>query len=840
MIEMTENLAKLLQQAAEKFPERIALVGHTGLRDDAWTYLKLVSSVDKIAWQLLEIYRLSQGDRILIHGFNSPQLVATYFACYRAGLILVPLDRYSTIDFASRIAQFTDAKALLSNDEHFHLQELQKISPDTLVAAGAGHQPLPSVPQTNDIAEIVFTSGTTGSPKGVVLTHRNILASVRSIEQIYPKQPVIRFLSLLPLSHMFEQTAGLFAPLCLGATIYYLNRFQTLAVMRKLDAKNIDGVIAAPQMLEMILHALEKQTLDAGLQTRWRRWWQIAEYIPFDWRRYWTLKLFPAIRGTPKFFVCGGSPLPAFLEQRWELLGVRVIQGYGTTECAPVISVNQFNRRLPSSVGWPVDCVRLELSDNGEILVQGDNVSPGYWQNPEATHLAFTDQGCYRTGDLGEFGAKGELYIKGRSKDMIVLANGMNVFPEDIEQILSKQPGVMNCMVTDLADNQGIENITAVLCLPDQLDEAERQSLAQTAVRNTNALLAPHQRIRAVRLWQGDFPRTSLLKIQRWKVKAQLDADQLSIMPSQVEQPVQANLTTIERLLAHVCRVTEGSITDDTDLDLDLGCSSLARVELAGLIEEHLGIICDDAALIAIHQVRELKALIAHCEHGAKKIQFPAWPLSNTATRVRTCLHGILVSPLHRLLSTSFQVTGLENLQALPLPAIFIANHTSHVDTLSILRAMPKPLRQRICIAAAADYFFQNPIVADSLALLINAFPFSREGSIRNSLEHCGDLADRGWSLLIYPEGTRSTNGQLLDFKPGIGLLATGLEVPVVPIAVEGGHSILPKGSCWPTRSPVRVSFGKALNFTKAMDKQEATDLLHDALSHLLEQQQSA
>lgn len=833
------NLAQLLQQASEKFHDRIALVGHIGLRDDVWTYNRLFDTTNDIASQLLGIYRLQPGDRVLIHGANSPELVASYFGCFTAGLIVVPLDRHSSDDFIARIARLTQAKALLSNDIQLQFDALQDISPEDLIHTKTDHGPVNHSPQADDVAEIVFTSGTTGTPKGVMLTHRNIIANVKAIEGVYPKQADIRFLSLLPLSHMFEQTAGLFTALNLGATIYYLNRFQTVTVMRKLEAKRIHCVIGVPQMLEMLLHGLEKQMLNSGAATHWQRWWKIAEWIPFQWRRSWAIRLFPAMAGTPEFFVCGGAPLSPEVELRWELLGVRVIQGYGSTECAPVVSVNRYDERIQGSVGWPVDCVRVALSEQGEILVQGDNVSPGYWQNEDATASAFTERHGYRTGDLGEFGSNGELYIKGRSKDMIVLANGMNVYPEDIEQILAKQAGVIACMVTDLPDDRGTDSITAIFCFPETVGEEKQQAIAHHAVRNTNTLLAPHQRIGAIRLWPGDFPRTALMKIQRYKVKTQLLSEQQNASPVTSTPAVPQNLNSVEQLLAGVCRVPVKNITDDTDLILDLGCDSLARVELSGLIEEQLGIICDDADMIGLQRVSELKALIERGERTGSKMSFPLWPLALVAGKVRDRLQSALVLPVQKLVSTSFEVTGVENLERLQLPAMFIANHTSHVDTLSILRALPNSIRRRLCIAAAADYFFRNRVVASLLALTINAFPFRREGSIRSSLEHCGELMDQGWSFLIYPEGTRSTTGRLLPFRPGIGLLATGLRAPVVPIAVSGGYDILSKGALWPRPGPVKVHFGEPIDIPAELDKQQATALLHESLSHLLDQQSS-
>lgn len=832
------NIYDLLKYAAAAFPDRIALVGRIGLRDDCWSYRRLNQVADGIAGQLVYEYGFRPGACLLLRGQPNPQLVAAYFACFKAGLVVVPLDPHLSIDFVTQVAESTQARAVLGNGEIPNFDVLPQFSVNTLAAGIAEHPNFDHQTQPDDIAEIVFTSGTTSNPKGVVLSHRNILSSVNAIQAIYPKHRPLRFLSLLPMSHLFEQTAGLFAPLLLGATIYFSGNFQSEVVMRKLEAKRIDGVIAVPQMLEMIWHGLEKQIVESGGQARWRLWWRITERFPFVWRRFFTERLFAAMAGTPAFFVSGGAPLPVNLERHWELLGVRVIQGYGTTECSPVISVNRYDDRVLGSVGWPVTGVTVTLSEQQEILVSGPNVSRGYWQNPEATRQVFSDTEGYRTGDLGAFGARGELYIKGRSKDMIVLANGLNVFPEDIELELVKQPGIGACMVTDLLDRHGRQCIAAIMCFSEPMPEDEQQRRAQEAVRNANTALAPHQRISDIRYWTGDFPRTPLLKIQRWKVKSRF-VDTESTQDAVADTgAVSTRLATIEQLLANVCRVDIKSINDKTDLVLDLGCDSLTRVELAGMIEAQLGIICDDAELISIREVGELKALLGRSERAAKKIRFPSWPLSELAVVLRRLIQSALLPLLQGLVSSSFEVKGLKHLKLVQFPVMFIANHASHIDTLSILRAMPWPVRRRLCIAAAADYFFSQKLMASLLSLTINAFAFSRDGSIRGSLDHCGELMDRGWSLLIYPEGTRSPDGRLLRFKPGIGYLATELGVPVLPVAISGGHKILPKGARWPRRSPVQVCFGEAIHIAADMDKQQATELLHTYLANLLAEQQ--
>ncbi|MBS3955169.1 MAG: AMP-binding protein [Methylomicrobium sp.] len=830
---MTATLAHLLSQASAKYQNKAALAANWGLRDDLWSYRRLENAAHSVAGQLLDIYGLSPGDAVLIYGINSPQLVASYFGCFISGIVVVPLDQHSARDFILRVAKLTRAVALIS-DTDLQISELPFIDIKALFGREAIYPAVVHVPNPDDIAEIVFTSGTTGNPKGVVLTHRNIVTNVQAIEAVYPKQDGTRFLSLLPLSHMFEQTAGLFAPLSLGALIYYQNSIQPAAIMRYLVKKTIHGQIVVPQLLEMLFRNLESRIRLNHGEMKWRVGREFVRNVPFQWRRWLALQVFPELAGTPRFFICGGAALPLALELNWESLGIRVIQGYGATECAPCISVNRYDHRIKGSVGWPLSCVQLALSERNEIFVQGSNVSPGYWQNSEATHHAFTEKHEYKTGDLGEIGAQGELYIKGRSTDMIVLANGMNVFPEDIEQPLSTQEGIAGCMVMALPDSRGIPCITAILRVQKQIDPAQQEAVAGNAVRRANQVLTIHQRIGDFRIWEGDFPGTSLMKIQRWKVREKILAQHQTPHTAAPEAAIKNQSISLEQLLATLRNVPVETINDRTDLVLDLGFDSLSRVELAVKIEQQLGISCDDAELIAIDQVGELKNLISRSERAHKLVNYPTWPFSDITAKIRSVLQKTLIFPLHAMISTSFEVTGLENLQNLQFPVLFIANHASHVDTVSILRAMPATVRRQVCVAAAADYFFKNKLIANLLALAINAFPFSREGTLRNSLEYCGEVMDKGWSLLIYPEGTRSSTGELLKFKPGIGFLATGLGVPVIPIAVRGGQQILPKGAMMPKRGCVNVCFGEAINIPTAMEISEATGLLHQKLSQLL------
>lgn len=832
------TLAELLFQIAENFGERPALIKRSGLRDDVWSYARLNGVARNVARQLREDYRLPPGSLVLVQGFNDPQLVAVYLGCLVAGVIIVPLDQHSSPDFIDRIAASVEASAFIGSPASSQPPAIPQISLADLDWSERPEAALTFSPKPDDIAEIIFTSGTTGQSKGVILTHRNLLFSIKAIQDAYPSWQEVRFLSLLPLSHLFEQCVGLFAPLLHGATLFYPDGRHSSAILQKLVKKRIHGVVAVPQLLALLLGAIETSIICSKRKQLWRQWPQIGRILPFGWRRFFTDRLFPEAARLPMFFVCGGASLPLPVELHLEYLGIRVVQGYGATECAPVIATNSFDRRIQGSVGWPKPRLLVKLSEQGEILVKGDNVTQGYWKNEAATRAAFTQDHFYRTADLGEIGPHGELYIKGRCNNSIVLANGLNVFPEDIEPVVEAQPGVARCIVMALPDATGSDCITAVLRLTEETEAPQEQmNIARNAIRLANASLAPYQRIAAVRIWRGGFPLTPLLKIQRWKVRdALLNANHQSIHTAN-PVPAIGELATLEQLLATVCKIPLQSISENADLDLDLGLDSLDRVELAVLLEQRLGVHLDDADLIGIRRVGDLENLLKRSEKATAEERFPSWPLTGATGAARRLLQQTIAFPVHRLLSRSFTVTGSENLRDLALPALFIANHSSHVDTLSILRALPAPIRRKLAVAAASDYFFSNGLLAILLPLAINAFPFTREGSIRTSLEYCGELIDNGWSVLIYPEGTRSTSGRLLDFKPGIGFLATGLGVPIVPVAVSGGFQILPKGAVWPQRHEVHVHFGVPINIPSGTEKQDATSILYASLLQLIDEQ---
>jgi long-chain acyl-CoA synthetase len=823
-----ETLVDLLDRAAAEHGDRTALTIRTGLREDVWSYRRLSGAAAALAAHLSEDIGLEPGARVVVWGPNCPQLVAAYFGVLLARLVLVPLDPYATPELLSRVIDRTEAALLISG------LGTSTVTPtlDLLALpfdADRGYRG--PRPRAEDTAEIVFTSGTTGLPKGVVLTHANVVANVRSARAALRPTRDFRLLSVLPLSHMFEQTAGLFLPLHAGASVHYATSRQSPVILKTLRRHRVTAMAVVPQVLELLLGGIEREVGRRGSLERWEAAHRLAPHLPLAARRLLFRRVHRELGGRLDLLVSGGAALPPAPAATWERLGVTVLEGYGATECAPSIASNTRAARRPGSVGRPVPGVEVRIGEDGEILVRGANVTPGYWRDEKATRAAFTEDGWYRTGDLGELDDDGFVHLRGRLKDVIVLPSGLNVHPEDVEPELLRQDAIADCAVVGAAGGNGAVHVHAVV-IPARAGAHAGEEVAE-AVRSANRRLAPHQRIAAFTLWEhGELPRTNLLKVKRYELVAALDGQEPAGDPA--PRP-EADVDRRSRLLRLLAGLAPGaSIGPDSDLTLDLALDSLARVELAVRLESELGLSVEDGDLAAAATVGELLQLVEAGEAVSPPVAFPSWALGRPARAARAFLQAAILFPAHAVACRPFRVDGLEHLDGLESPVLLVANHVSHFDTPSILRALPRRLRARVAVAAAADYFFRTRLLAVATPLLLNAFPFSREGSVRSSLEHCGDVADGGWSVLVYPEGTRSPDGRLQPFRTGIGLLATDLRVPVVPIGVEGTYAVLPKGRRRPRRGPVTVRFGPPLRPATGDERIEAVSALEQAVARLV------
>ncbi len=512
------TLVELLEQSVRRWSSLPATQLH-GRNPWGWSYAELGDSARRVA-AYLRGFGVSKGDRVVIWGASRPEWVAGFFGIQWLGAIAVPLDTRSPEDLLTRIESETQPKHMLIGKEQAAALK-QRHAPHTLLddlrEKASTAQPLtdggPNV-APDDIAELVFTSGTTGNPKGVILAHRNIAANALMSADAVPPTPKNRVLSILPLSHMFEQTGGLFTPMVGGASLTYISSLRPDVIFDALTTHRITNMSCVPQVLQLFKDGIEREVRRQNKMGQFEKLRAVSKRLPLAARRLLFRKVRQRMGGAFDFFVVGGAFLDPDLARWWESLGFKVIQGYGMTEASPVVSSNRLNDRDAESVGKPVKGVEIKIADDLEILVRGDNVSPGYWNNPQATADAF-ENGWYKTGDLGQFDKTGRLRLRGRKKNMIVLSNGMNVYPEDLERALTADPRVKDAVVLGLTKGQDVE-IHAVLLTTEPEG-------APDAVKAANAMLSAHQHIHGFTVWPDEaFPLTPTLKPKRADIAARL------------------------------------------------------------------------------------------------------------------------------------------------------------------------------------------------------------------------------------------------------------------------------------------------------------------------------
>lgn len=771
-----------------------------GYRSWRYTYAQMSRAAHHFAIRLGK-YKIGKGDKVIFWSENRPEWVAAFWGCVLAGVIIVPIDYRTSARFLQHVRQIVDARLILVGEEVqlpmwdrqplvWRLSELEWTAENCgMLSVRAGR---------DDIVEIVFTSGATGEPKGVLLTHGNILANIVSPEQIvsrYAKwfRPLfpLRFLSLIPLSHMFGQVITLFILPFIPGVAVFMRGYSPHEIVRQIRTRRISVVVAVPKILQVlrkhILHQFPESTHLSQVPTHWvRRWCRHRRiHSSFGWK-FWA-------------FIVGGAPLAKELEEFWSGLGFAVVQGYGLTETAPLVAFNNPFDTKEGTVGKPIVGAEVKIALDGEILVRGESVTPGYYHAPAETVSAFED-GWFHTGDLGSFDDSGNLIIRGRKKEMIVTPEGLKVFPDDVEVVLNGIPGVRESAVV------GRDRVHAVLVLENACDPSE-------VVRRANLQLEDHQKIRSISIWPGErLPRTeSTQKLKHGEI--------LTWVESGGSAPKTSSGQEMIDLLQKYA--PDRAITPNTTLD-ELGLSSLDRVELMIDLEQHLDTSVDEALLTGARTVSELSEI----RTPPSTSEFPAWNRIWLAKIIRNVALSTAWLPLTRLFAHA-HVSGREHLASLRGPVIFAPNHQSHLDTPLILSALPARYRYRIAVAMWKEYFdahfsperhtryerFRDSLTYGLVAMFFNAFPVPQtEAGARQSLRYIGDLVNENWSILFFPEGERTEAGEIKSFQPGIGLMAGRLGVPVVPIRLRGVEKILHRHKYWPRPGHVEIAFGAPLH----------------------------
>jgi long-chain acyl-CoA synthetase len=820
----------------------IAYVHRRGFRTLRWTYGQLAELAFRFAREL-EARSIGKGDRVLLWGDNSAEWVAAFFGCMLRGSVAVPMDRIAAPDFAQRVISDIDAKLIVcANALIMHAAGRPYLELENLSNALAQRSAEPYAPvqfSRNDTAQIVFTSGTTAEPRGVVLTHGNILASVDPIEREFPKYRrserlfhPIRFLELLPLSHVFGQFMGMFIPALLGGTVHFQDSFKPTDIITTIKSERISVLVAVPRVVESLKNKL-RDDLGAYIEQNWeraenehflKRWWRFRKIRRlFGWK-FWAI-------------ISGGAALDQNTEEFWRRLGYVVVQGYGLTETSSLISLNHPFKVGRRSIGKVLPGREMKLDpETGEILVRGENVARQYWQSKGLKPVT-GEEGWFRTGDLGAMDEEGNLYFKGRSKNVIVTPAGLKIYPEDIEQALRKQPQVRDVVVVGVAAGGNAEACAVLL-----LKNGDSGSIA---VANANQTLADFQKIRRWMVWpDDDFPRTSTqkpkLEVIRQAAEAQVNGSGGDPTLSQRARKDGAlghsGDGTLEDLIGNIAghRV---EIKPRAHLENDLNLSSLDRVELMAAIESRYQIDLGDREFSQVNTVADLENLLKKSAPEAKTDNYPysRWP-QNWLVRWIRVLGYNCITLLYIWVMARPKIIGRERLKHFRGPALIISNHIAQIDIGFLMVALPMHLRNRLGVAMQGemlrsmryppkDWFFLKrwweQLRYVLIAMFFNVFSLPQRAKYRESFRFAGELVDRGYSVVIFPEGRRTETGEMSPFRSGIGLLATHLNLPIIPMRIDGLFPFKIAKKHYVPPDAIQVTIGDPVRFEPTADPEE-------------------
>lgn len=824
-----QNLGQFLEKYSKEYRYRVAFEIKRGFRTQRFTFAQVYELAFKTAAFLKE-KGLKKGDNVAIWAGNCPEYPILYFGCWLLGVVVVPID-VRTAQETLKVF-LTKAKCTLGFKGKFISGSFGKLVKETFsledlvdIIKGDAFKATPLSVKPDDLAEIAFTSGTTGTPKGVMLTHSNFLSDVEALTKAFPFKKAYRTLSLLPLSHAFEQVVDFLALFQSGIKVTYLERTNRLTMLKAMRKNKITSAVLVPQALHLLMTGIENEVEKQGKQRAWKILNLLAPSLPRWMRRLVFKSVLQKLGGSLLFFGCGSAPLNMKLAQKWENLGIEIFEGYGATETTAALTINTPSAKLLGSVGKVLPGMKVRINPNThEIEASGANISPGYFEDEEKTKAAFSDR-WYRTGDIGEIDSDGYVYITGREAFRIVLANGQKVYPEDLERKLNAHPNVREACVVGMKREAGeVVHATVISKYPQELD---------SIITQVNKQLASHEQIMEWSQWSGeDFPRTPILKIDRRKV-AEIVAGEVH-EEKKIEIKAGDLLTT---LISKITKVQSSKIKETSTLSTDLKMDSLNRVELLSLIEQEFAVAIPETSINAQTTVEDLRKMIKESPPVAEEIAINPFLYSRLMSKVRVALQNILVFPLYSLFAP-LRILGRENLQNLKFPAIFYFNHVGNMDGLSVLRVLPDKIREKLVIAVDAEAFktYKKPFVE----IFGGAFPFDKYKRIKASLELTGEFFDQGYSVLVAPEGDVSKTGGLMAFRPGTGLLAVEMQVPVVPIKVDPGHrEIFPPDAetFWDNfprkRKQIILSIGKPLKFDSGTSYQEATQKMREALEKL-------
>jgi len=871
------DLLELFETSTKKHATRVAMRIERDGRKEQYTYADLHELATRAAAFLVN-EGIKHGDRVMLVSQNAPEWGMTYFGVLKTGATCIPVDPEST---TSEIVTFTkagNAAAIVISEslERDHPELRQRLAEEALAArvwtfaevfaltdAGIEDQRIALLPQkvqAQTVASLIFTSGTTGQPKGVMLSHRNLTSMVSMLSSVFDMTTRDGVLSVLPLHHTFEFSTGFLTPLSRGAQITYLPELTSDALARAIKNGHVTGMVGVPALWELLHRRIKNRLYErsdwigktADNLIRANAW--LRDKTPLNLGQVLFYPIHEGLGGRIRYLISGGSALGEKVQRDFHGLGFTILEGYGLTEASPVLTVTRpENRMLTGSVGKPLPGVEVRIADPnsggvGEVIARGPNVMLGYYEDEIATRKTLIERWLY-TGDLGRVDESGNLYLVGRSKEIIVDTNGKNVYPDELEEIYSNSPYVKELSIVGLPDGIG-EKVACVVVPDDEYDislsRAELHRLIEEHFREVSASLPYYKRVKVLHFTEIELPRTATRKVKRREVLQiieSLEQSQKSGRATSIPESADAESVWLLGVVATVASRPRAEVSLNSRLS-DLGFDSLMFVELATAIENAGGSISAPERFNEIQDVRELISVVSRQGRSAVKADTRSEERPKETDEIQVpsfvkTAGNKAGDMLQRLFYDQFLRTHYEGRSNIPPHTNFIvaANHCSHLDMGLTKMALGEAGKDLVALAAA-DYFFDTKYKRAVMENFTNLVPMERTGSLRQSLRHARSFLDRGYNALIFPEGTRSVSGEMADFKPVIGYLALHARVGILPMYLFGTHAAMPKGTTILKSRDVGARIGHFLPFeeleelTKSMARAEAYRLIAALVRH--------
>ncbi|HJT66501.1 MAG TPA: AMP-binding protein [Pyrinomonadaceae bacterium] len=869
------DLLELFETSTKRHATRVAMRIERDGRKEQYTYADLRELATRVAGFLVS-HGIKQGDRVMLVSANAPEWGMTYFGVLKAGATCIPCDPESSTSEILNFARAGNAAGIITSEkvlednpelreelaqqgvtrvwtynEVFELPDEQ--TEDERIAL------LPQRVHAQSVASLIFTSGTTGQPKGVMLSHRNLTSMVSMLSSVFDMSISDGVLSVLPLHHTFEFSTGFLTPLSRGAQITYLPELTSDALAKAIKNGHVTGMVGVPALWELLHRRIKNRLYEhsdwigkTADNLIWANAW-LRDKTSVNLGQVLFYPIHEGLGGRIRYFISGGSALSEKIQRDFHGLGFTILEGYGLTEASPVLTVTRpENRMLTGTVGKPLPGVEVRIAEPdasgvGEVIARGPNVMLGYYENEAATRATLVDRWLY-TGDLGRVDEDGNLYLVGRSKEIIVDTNGKNVYPDELEEVYANSPYIRELSIVGLADGIG-EKVACLVVADDEYDislsRAELHRLVEEHFREVSASLPYYKRVKVLHFTDIELPRTATRKVKRREVVRIMEAleeKQKSGRQSLAQESRDADSVWLMGIVATVANRPRSEVTIETRLS-DLGFDSLMFVELATAIENAGGSISAPERLNEIQDLRELLSVVNRRPGASTKRDIrPDEPKKDDEIHIPAFVRTAGTKAgdfLQSFLYEQFLRTHYEGRSNIPPHTNFIvaANHCSHLDMGLTKMALGEYGKDMVALAAA-DYFFDTKYKRAVMENFTNLVPMERTGSLRQSLRHARSFLDQGYNALIFPEGTRSMTGIMADFKPVVGYLALHARVGILPMYLEGTYEAMPKGTTLIKNREVGARIGHFLSYeeleemTRGMARAEAYRLIAAKVRH--------